>query len=91
MRRTLIVMLLALIVCACIGSTAFAAPNVERASCQAILTNPDAHAQIRDGLAREFAGAHQTGEGPPPGAIYSAAARATGTNEQECLESAFGG
>jgi hypothetical protein len=91
MRRKLIVMLLTLVGCICVASTALAAPNVERAGCQAILTVPDAHNQIRGGVAQEFAGAHRAGDGPPPGVIYSAAARATGTTEQECLESAFGG
>ena len=58
---------------------ASAAPNGDHASCEAILTSPDAHIQIRDEVAREFAA-----EDFPPGDIYSAAARATGTTEQEC-------
>jgi hypothetical protein len=52
---------------------ASAAPNGDHASCEAILTSPDAHVQIRDDVAREFAAE------VPPGDIYSAAARATGT------------
>jgi hypothetical protein len=73
-------MLMTLVGCACVGSPALAAPNADRASCQAILTTPDAHIQIRDDVAREFAA-----EDFPPGAIYGAVARATGTTDQECL------
>jgi hypothetical protein len=61
------------------GSPAFAV-NGDHASCEAILTSPDAHIQIRDDVAREFAAA-----GEPPGDIYSFVARdATGTTEEEC-------
>jgi hypothetical protein len=63
---------------------ASAAPNADRASCEAILTSPDAHVQIRDDVSREVAA-----EDLPPGDLYSAAARATGTTEQEC-EAALG-
>ena len=63
---------------------ASAAPNADRASCEAILTSPDAHLQIRDDVSREVAA-----EDFPPGDLYSAAARATGTTEQEC-EAALG-
>jgi hypothetical protein len=48
MRRKLIVMLMTLVGYTCVASTALAAPNADRASCQAILTTPDAHSQIRD-------------------------------------------
>jgi hypothetical protein len=80
--RKLIVTVIALVAFACIGSTALAAPNGDHASCEAILTSPDAHIQIRDDVAREFAA-----EDSPPGVIYSSAARATGTTEEECLAS----
>jgi len=66
------------------GSTALAAPNPDHASCEAILTSPDAHIQIRGGVAREFAA-----EDFPPGDIYSVAARAPGTTVEEC-EAPFG-
>jgi hypothetical protein len=49
------------------------------ASCETILTSPDAHIQIRDDVAREFAA-----DVLAPGDIYSSAARATGTTEEEC-------
>jgi hypothetical protein len=79
MERKLIAMVMTLVACACGGSTALAAPNPEQASCEAILTSPDAHIQFRDDVAREFAA-----EDFAPGDIYSAAARATGTTEEEC-------
>lgn len=83
-RKThkVIVMLMTLVGCTCAGSTALAAPNGDQASCQAILTLTDAPNQYRDDVAREFAAA-----GFPPGEIYSLAARATGTTEEECLAS----
>ena len=58
---------------------ASAAPNGDHASCEAILTSPDAHIQFRDDTAREF-----TTRGFPPGEIMSGAARASGTTEEEC-------
>ena len=58
---------------------ASAAPNGDHASCEAILTSPDAHVQFRDDTAREF-----TTRGFPPGEIMSGAARAPGTTEEEC-------
>jgi hypothetical protein len=62
------------------ASTALAAPNGDHASCEAILTSPDAHVGIRDDVAREFAAAEAR-----PGDIYSSVARdATGTSEEEC-------
>jgi hypothetical protein len=79
MRRKLVVTLTTLVAFACTDATAFAAPNGDRASCEAILTSPDAHVQIRDDVALEFAA-----EDFPPGDIYSSAARATGTTEIEC-------
>ena len=79
MGRKLIVMLVTL-VCMCAASaTALAAPNGDHASCEAILTSPDAHIQFRDDTAREF-----TTRGFPPGEIMSGAARAPGTTEEEC-------
>lgn len=63
---------------------ASAAPNADHASCEAILTSPDAHVQIRDDVSREVAA-----EDFPPGDLYSVAARATGTTEAEC-EAALG-
>jgi hypothetical protein len=80
--RKLIVRLMMLVGCTFAGSaasTALAAPNPDHASCEAILTSPDAHIGIRDDVAREFAAADF-----PPGDIYSLAARATGTTEEEC-------
>jgi hypothetical protein len=79
--RKLIVMLMTLAGCTFVGPTALAvaAPNADHASCEAILTSPDAHVGIRDDVAREFAAA-----GFPPGDIYSLAARATGTTVEEC-------
>ena len=53
------------------------APNADRASCEAILTSPDAHVQIRDEVAREVAA-----EDFPPGDLYSVAARATGRRQK---------
>ena len=79
MGRKLIVICMTLVVCMCAGSTALAAPNGDHASCEAILTSPDAHIQIRGGVAREFAA-----EDFPPGEIYSVAARAPGTTVEEC-------
>jgi hypothetical protein len=67
------------------GSTALAAPNGEHASCEAILTWPDAQIQFRDNTAVEF-----TTRGFPPGEIVSAAARAPGTTEEECQASSPG-
>jgi hypothetical protein len=64
---------------------ASAAPNGDHASCEAILTSPDAHIQFRDDTAREF-----TTRGFPPGEIMSAAARAPGTTEEECQASSPG-
>jgi hypothetical protein len=58
---------------------ASAAPDAEHSSCEAILSSPDAHVQIRDDVAREVAA-----EDFPPGDLYSVAARATGTTEAEC-------
>jgi hypothetical protein len=58
---------------------ASAVPNGDHASCEAILTSPDAHIQFRDEVAREF-----TTRGFPPGEIMSGAARAPGTTEEEC-------
>jgi hypothetical protein len=78
MRRKLIVLSMAL-ACTCASPTALAAPNPDQASCQAILTSPDTQDQIRDDVAREFAAGDF-----PPGDIYSAAARATGTTPDEC-------
>jgi hypothetical protein len=75
--------MLVTLVCICASSaTALAAPNGDQASCEAILTSPDAHARIRDDVAREFAA-----EDFPPGEHYSAVARAPGTTEEECLAS----
>jgi len=51
------------------------------AACEAILTLTDTPGQFRDDLAREFAAL------VPAGDIYSFAARATGTTEEECLAS----
>ena len=86
MRRKLIVMLVTL-VCICAGSaTALAAPNGDHASCEAILTSPDAHDQFRDDTAREFTTAGVS----RPGEIMSAAARAPGTTEEECQASSPG-
>ena len=79
MGRKLIVMLVALVCICATSATAHAAPNGDHASCEAILTVPDAHIQIRGGVAREFAAADS-----PPGDIYSLAARATGTTVEEC-------
>ena len=79
MGRKLIVMLMALVGCTFTGSTALAAPSGDHASCEAILTSPDAHIQFRDDTAREF-----TTRGFPPGEIMSGAARAPGTTEEEC-------
>lgn len=84
MQPKLIVILMTLVACVYLSSSALAAPNPAHASCQAILTNPDAHERIRDGLAREFAAGDF-----PPGSIYSAAARAVGTTTDEC-ETAIG-
>jgi hypothetical protein len=83
-RKThkVIVMLMTLVGFTCAGSTALAAPNSDQASCEAILTLTDAPNQYRDDVAREFAAL-----GFPPGEIYSLAARATGTTEEECLAS----
>ena len=64
---------------------ASAAPNGDHASCEAILTSPDAHIQFRDDTAREF-----TTRGFPPGEIMSGAARAPGTTEEECQASSPG-
>ena len=58
---------------------ASAAPNGDHASCEAILTSPDAHIEFRDDTAREF-----TTRGFPPGEIMSGAARAPGTTEEQC-------
>jgi hypothetical protein len=80
MGRKLIVMLMTLVGFTCAGSTALAAPNSDHASCEAILTSPDAHIQIRDDVAREFAAADS-----PPGDIYSSVARTKGATEEECL------
>jgi hypothetical protein len=80
--RKVIVMAIAAVAFAGTGSTALAAPNADDASCEAILTSPDAHVQIRDDVAREFAD-----EDSPPGVVYSSAARATGTTEEECQAS----
>ena len=77
--RKLIVMLMTLVGCTFASSTALAAPNADHASCEAILTTPDAHVGIRDDVAREFAAADF-----PPGDIYRLAARATGTTVEEC-------
>jgi len=83
MRRKLIVLLVLLVGCISLASTALAAPNPERANCQAILTSFDAQIQERDDLAREFAGFDF-----PPGAIYShVSTTATGTTPEECLAS----
>jgi hypothetical protein len=79
MARRLTVLLITLVGCSCAGSTALAAPNGDHASCEAILTSPDAHIQFRDDTAREF-----TTRGFPPGEIMSGAARAPGTTEEEC-------
>jgi hypothetical protein len=79
MARRLTVLLITLLGCSCAGSTALAAPNGDHASCEAILTSPDAHIQFRDDTAREF-----TTRGFPPGEIMSGAARAPGTTEEEC-------
>jgi hypothetical protein len=83
MRRKLVVILMTL-ACICAGSTtALAAPNGDHASCEAILTSPDAHNQIRDDLAqevREFAAE----ESRPPGDIYKEVAHVKGATE-ECL------
>ena len=79
MARKLTVLLITLVGCSCAGSTALAAPNADHASCEAILTSPDAHIQFRDDTAREF-----TTRGFPPGEIMSGAARAPGTTEEEC-------
>ena len=79
MARKLTVLLITLMGCTCGGSTALAAPNADQASCEAILTSPDAHIQFRDDTAREF-----TTRGFPPGEIMSGAARAPGTTEEEC-------
>ena len=79
MGRKLIMTVIALVAFACTGSTALAAPNGDHASCEAILTSPDAHIQFRDDTAREF-----TTRGFPPGEIMSGAARAPGTTEEEC-------
>jgi hypothetical protein len=84
MGRKLIVIFMTLVACTFAGSTALAAPNSDHASCEAILTSPDAHIQIRGGVAREFAA-----EDFPPGEIYSVAARAPGTTVEEC-EAPFG-
>jgi hypothetical protein len=84
MRRKLIATLLTLVACTGAGSTAVAAPNAEQASCMAILTSRDVQLQIRDDTAREVAA-----EDFPPGELYSVAARATGTTEEEC-EAALG-
>jgi hypothetical protein len=81
MGRKLIMTVIALVAFACTGSTALAAPNGDHASCEAILTLPDAHSQFRDDLAREVRD-HAAAEDFPPGDIYSSAARAT---EEECL------
>jgi hypothetical protein len=86
MRRKVIVMLMTLVGCAsvasAVASAALAAPNPSHASCQAILTTPDAHSQIRDDVAREFPAA-----GFPPGEIYGLVARAKGATEEDCLAS----
>jgi hypothetical protein len=79
MARKLTVLLITLLGCTCAGPTALAAPNAGHASCEAILTSPDAHIQFRDDTAREF-----TTRGFPPGEIMSGAARAPGTTEEEC-------
>jgi len=79
MARRLTVLLITLVGYSCAGSTALAAPNGDHASCEAILTSPDAHIQFRDDTAREF-----TTRGFPPGEIMSGAARAPGTTEEEC-------
>jgi hypothetical protein len=85
MGRKLIVMLVTL-VCICAASaTAVAAPNGDHASCEAILTSPDAHNRFRDEVATEFAT-----RGFPPGEIYSAAAGVPGTTEEECQASSPG-
>jgi hypothetical protein len=64
------------------ATAALAAPNSNQAGCEAILTLTDTPGQFRDDLAREFAALDF-----PPGDIYSLAARATGTTEEECLAS----
>ena len=79
MARKLTVLLITLMGCTCAGSTALAAPNGDHASCEAILTWPDAQVQFRDNTAVEF-----TTRGFPPGEIMSGAARASGTTEEEC-------
>jgi hypothetical protein len=63
------------------ATAALAAPNSDHAGCEAILTLTDTPGQFRDDLAREFAAL------VPAGDIYSLAARATGTTEEECLAS----
>jgi hypothetical protein len=85
MVRKLAVLLMTLVGCTYAASPAVAAPNADHASCEAILTSPDAHVQIRDDVSREVAA-----EDFPPGDLYSDAARATGTTEQEC-EAGLGG
>jgi hypothetical protein len=79
MWRTFILVPISLVGFTFAGSPALAAPNGDHASCEAILTSPDAHIQIRDDVAREFAA-----DVLAPGDIYSSAARATGTTEEEC-------
>jgi len=63
------------------ATAALAAPNSDQAGCEAILTLTDTPGRFRDDLAREFAAL------VPAGDIYSLAARATGTTEEECLAS----
>ena len=79
MARKLVVLLMTLAGCTYAGSPALAAPNGDHASCEAILTWPDAQVQFRDNTAVEF-----TTRGFPPGEIMSGAARADGTTEEEC-------
>jgi hypothetical protein len=79
MGRKLIVLLMTLAGCTYAASPAVAAPNADHASCEAILTSPDAHEQIRDDVALMFAA-----EDFAPGDIYSVAARVEGTTVEEC-------